>query len=69
MMPKRPPLPDRPTRLRLAAAEYLDVRTVAKAYAGRPIAASSYHRVVRAAQSLGLPPPPPASVSAQDRHR
>ena len=50
---------DRSQRLQIVGASLCDERSVAAVYGGRVVKSSTYTRVVRAAESLRLPAPPP----------
>lgn len=47
--------------LRVVAESMCDPRTVAKAYAGRPVTLTARQRIRNAAEALGLPMPPDAT--------
>ncbi len=53
---------------RLYAETMLDHRTVAKAYKGAPVTASTLALLRRAAELLGLPPPPEFAPSCYVSH-
>ncbi len=45
-------------RMRISVETRCDLRTIARAYAGKPVTAASRSRIRRAAEYLGLPMPP-----------
>ena len=47
-----------PDMHRVCAESYCDLRTVRRAYEGKPVTAASRARITRAAEYLKLPPPP-----------
>lgn len=50
-------------RMRIAVETRCDLRTIARAYAGKRVTQASRGRIERAAEYLRLPmPPPPAST-------
>lgn len=63
-MPIRTTTITRADRLRLVGESLVDERSVSAAYMGRPLRATTYERIARAAQALGLPPPPPSPRAA-----
>ena len=52
---------------RISAESMLDVRTVAKAYGGRPVSMASRALIRIAAEALNLPMPPDPVVRARPR--
>lgn len=49
---------------RLRAETMLDARTIAKAYGGRPVTQAIRSALRKAAEALGLPPPPEPTARA-----
>ena len=52
---------DKQALLRIVAESLCDPRTVAKAYAGKPVTLTARQRIRNAAESLRLPMPPEAT--------
>ncbi len=70
-VPRSTPMPTELSRQdlrRLYAETMLDHRTVAKAYKGAPVTASTLALLRRAAELLGLPPPPEFAPSCYVSH-
>lgn len=55
-----------PERIRIAAEAIQSPRTVDRVYRGDRVAQTTYERVRRAAEKLGLPPPPLVTRAARE---
>lgn len=51
-------------QLQLAASALVDVRSIRKAYEGQDLRRLTRERILRAAEALGFPPPPPCTTTA-----
>jgi hypothetical protein len=55
-----------PERIRIAAEAIQSTRTIDRVYRGERVAQTTYERTRRAAEKLGLPPPPPTTRAVRE---